>query len=307
MDLLPTDQQEALRKTNTERLRQMAAKTGDVEDDELETMDRMALLEVVAKDVVSRRGAAGRLKSEKSDRLREMELQLELKRMELEAEGKQREAELERRRTEVQAEAENKRLEAEAENRRREAETELESKRIDAENRALELQNKREKREHELRLAEAGRPAEGVEREDYGGESGDKQGRPRVDPRRPRVETLADRVKRYGSALKQVVSPMPTNATEIPQFFESLEAMFRTFEVPADLCAKLLLPFSSVKAKSLISRLRAEELEDCEGVRDFILSEFKLTPREYKARFDNATKRPDETFIYFAARLRNNL
>ena len=53
--------------------------------------------------------------------------------------------------------------------------------------------------------------------------------------------------------------------------------------------------------------MNAEELEDYEGVRDFLLSEFKLTPREYKARFDNATKRPDETFIYFAARLRNNL
>jgi len=37
--------------------------------------------------------------------------------------------------------------------------------------------------------------------------------------------------------------PMPTEATEIPQFFESLEAMFRSFEIPADLRAKLLLPF----------------------------------------------------------------
>jgi len=62
--------------------------------------------------------------------------------------------------------------------------------------------------------------------------------------------------------------------------------------------AKLLLPFLSVKAKSLISRLNAEELEDYEGTRDFLLSEFKLTPREYKARFDNATKRLDETFIF---------
>jgi len=37
---------------------------------------------------------------------------------------------------------------------------------------------------------------------------------------------------------------MPTDATEIPQFFESLEAMFRSFEIPADFRAKLLLPFS---------------------------------------------------------------
>ena len=45
-------------------------------------------------------------------------------------------------------------------------------------------------------------------------------------------------------------------------FFESLEAMFRTFEVPDDLRAKLLLPFLSQKAKSVTSRLYAEELED---------------------------------------------
>ena len=47
MDQLPTDQQEALRKTNTERLRIMAAKTYDVGNDELETMDRTALLDVI--------------------------------------------------------------------------------------------------------------------------------------------------------------------------------------------------------------------------------------------------------------------
>jgi len=99
---------------------------------------------------------------------------------------------------------------------------------------------------------------------------------------------------------------MPSNATEIPQFFDSLEAMFRLFEIPADSRAKLLLPFLTFKAKSLVSRLYAEELEDYKKVRHFLLSEFKLTPKEYKARFGNANKRPDETFIYFATRLRNN-
>ena len=76
---------------------------------------------------------------------------------------------------------------------------------------------------------------DGVERGGYDDQNmdkdGDERGRPRVEPRRPRVETLADRVKRYGSALKEVVSPMPSDATEILQFFESLEAMFRLFEL----------------------------------------------------------------------------
>jgi len=57
---------------------------------------------------------------------------------------------------------------------------------------------------------------------------------------------------------------MPTDATEIPHFFESLEAMFRAFEISADLRAKLRLQFLSLKAKSLISRLSADELEDYE-------------------------------------------
>ena len=118
------------------------------------------------------------------------------------------------------------------------------------------------------------------------------------------METLAERVKRYGSALKQVIAPMTNDVTEIPQFFESLEAMFRSVEVPEDLHAKLLLPFLSQKAKSLISRLSSDEVDKYDDVKDHILSEFKLTPRDYKARFDNATKRTDETYVYFVARLR---
>jgi len=107
MDKLPTDQQGALRKTNTERLRIMATKTYDAGDEELETMDITALLEVVARDIVSRRGATSRRRSEKSDQVREMELQLELKRMEVESKKIEKKAELERKRVELQNEREH--------------------------------------------------------------------------------------------------------------------------------------------------------------------------------------------------------
>ena len=79
------------------------------------------------------------------------------------------------------------------------------------------------------------------------------------------METLADKVKRCGSALKQVVSHMTDDASE--------------FEVPDDLWAKLLLPFLSSKAKTRISRLNADGMNNYEGLIDFLLSEFKLTPR----------------------------
>jgi len=51
----------------------------------------------------------------------------------------------------------------------------------------------------------------------------------------------------YGIALKQVVTPMPSDTSEIPQFFENLESMFRMFEVTEDLHAKLLLPFCQTR------------------------------------------------------------
>ena len=107
MDQLPEEQQKALRETNTERLRLMAAKTGDVEDEELEIMDRTALLAIVIKDTLARKGmekgAIAGIESERKDTARELEIQLELKKLELEnrrAENRKAEIEVENRREE---------------------------------------------------------------------------------------------------------------------------------------------------------------------------------------------------------------
>jgi len=128
-----------------------------------------------------------------------------------------------------------------------------------------------------------------------------------VPPPRPQRRTApADRVKRYGSALKQVITPMSDDPTEA-HFFENLEAIFESFEVPLDLRATLLLLFLSQRARILTARGGIGDFNDYAKLKDFILSEFKLTPREYKARFDGATKRDDKMFVLFTARLSNNL
>lgn len=297
MDQLTTDQQENLRKSSTDRLRIMAARMEEVSDEDVMAMDRPELLQVVAHGILaskeSDKAATPKLESQRSDRLREIELQLELKRIEVAAENKRIEAEqeLEYRRLEM----ENKRLEIEQAHKRREMEMELERKKLEVEMKRIE---------HEAMMAEmVGNHGEGQEVQ----EGNDHETLVRVGHARPRVETMADRIKRYGSAMKQVISPMTNDASDLPQFFENIEAIFLSFEVPYDLRAKLLLPHLSQKARTLTARLTAEEMDNYEGVKDFLLSEFKLTPREYKHRFDNATKRPDETFVFFTARLRNNL
>ena len=71
MEKLPSDQQETLRKANTERLRVMAARTGDVDDDELESMDRAALMDIVVKGMLAKKetdkGAVARRTTERGN------------------------------------------------------------------------------------------------------------------------------------------------------------------------------------------------------------------------------------------------
>jgi len=85
----------------------MAARTGTVDDDTINKMDRAELIQVVAQSMVDKKnekGATSRKKSERSDEVRELELQIESRRIEMEArrieaenEGKQMELENERK------------------------------------------------------------------------------------------------------------------------------------------------------------------------------------------------------------------
>ena len=81
--------------------------------------------------------------------------------------------------------------------------------------------------------------------------------------------------------------------------------MWKNYEVPKEIQAKLILPLLTPRAKMLMSRSSAEELADIDKIRDFLTAEFKLTPREYRARFNAATRNADEMHVAFWARLDN--
>ena len=315
MERLSQEQQESLRKTSNERLRVMAARIGSVSDEEIAAMDRAALLQIVAAGSTAR--AEGEKDVTPSATARkppgEVEMQLELKRAELEL----KRMEAEDRKAEREAEDKERALkmrQMEMEERREEKQRQDRKDQMDFDLRVkeLDMQTERQRLEHEVQMAHSERGSVagvgdmGAERR----EDTDDTGEP-IEPRviirpRDRATVLADRVKRYGSALKQVISPMSEDPVEIPAFFETYENVCHAFEVPDDLKPKLLLPFLCKKARSLTARLSVVQLNDYEYVKDFILNQFKLTPRQYKARFDQAEKRFDETFIMFAARLRNN-
>ena len=114
---------------------------------------------------------------------------------------------------------------------------------------------------------------------------------------------IASPVKWYGSTLAK----FPHDSTEIPAYFDNVERLFLSYEVPNTIRVKLLLPYLSEKCRTLVARLKSDEIDDYPAVCQFLLNEFKLTPSQFEERFDKATKSHEETYILFCSRLRGLL
>jgi hypothetical protein len=100
---------------------------------------------------------------------------------------------------------------------------------------------------------------------------------------------------------------MPKDSAEFIAYFESVENLFELYGVPKDIQSKLLIAKLSGKPKSLISKLSVTQLNDYKIVKDCILKEFQITPRELRARFVQAKKREDESYAIFRGRLELSL
>jgi len=79
------------------------------------------------------------------------------------------------------------------------------------------------------------------------------------------------------------------------------------YKVPAKVQAKILIPFFTAQAKFLVNQITIDDMSKYDELKEFLLTEYKLTPREYKIRFETAVKHADETYTLFAAKLRNLL
>jgi hypothetical protein len=94
--------------------------------------------------------------------------------------------------------------------------------------------------------------------------------------------------------VKNVMPRFPTDVADVPMFFEGVDKLFGSFEVPDDLRAKLLLLCFSDEVNSLFLRLEQAKREKHSEVKALLLKELKLTPIQFKKRFDRATRNKDE-------------
>jgi len=130
----------------------------------------------------------------------------------------------------------------------------------------------------------------------------------KIDADRAKQEaSLAARTKKFADSIKHVLVKMSDDPAELPMFFAGVENLYKMYEIPVDLQAKLLLPWLSKKARVITNRLSLRELDDYNVVKQRILTEFRLTSREYLSRFQEAQKQSDESYVYFRGRLQNLL
>jgi len=81
------------------------------------------------------------------------------------------------------------------------------------------------------------------------------------------------------------------NTNEYPAYFESVEDIFRTTQVPKNIQAKLILPKLNDHSRSLLTKMPKEHPDDYGQMKTYLLREFKLTAEQYRDSFWSATKR----------------
>jgi len=192
MDKLQADQHEQL-KCSTERLRVKLAQAG-IDEENILGMDRSNLLEAMANVILEQETERepvdeSRDASAMEVRLRELALE-ELK---------------------VKTDADIRKREADAQNKEREGEMRKIELDIEMRNRQLEV-------DREVRILELRGQQEAETRD--GGYVGLDLG-----PKRTWDDSRAGRTKRYGDTLKHVLPQMPTEITELPQFFDTVEKL----------------------------------------------------------------------------------
>jgi len=135
-----------------------------------------------------------------------------------------------------------------------------------------------------------------------------RQRQQRHDATRIKEETsLLGRTKKVAEIVKNVIPFQPSENAKLQAFFDSDENLFKLYECSDELKSKILLPKITGRAHAIVNKLPLSQHDSYEAIRMALLSLFKLTPGELRSHFSQASKRIDESWALFAARLENLL
>jgi len=98
-----------------------------------------------------------------------------------------------------------------------------------------------------------------------------------IDAEKAKQEgSLAARTKKFADSVKHVFVKMSDDPAELPMFFAGVDNLYKMYEIPKDLQAKLLLPLLTKKARLVTNRLTLAELDNYDVIKQRILTEFRF-------------------------------
>ena len=90
------------------------------------------------------------------------------------------------------------------------------------------------------------------------------------------------RVKRASDLLHKSIQPLPKNAEDVPSWFVAFETQLTLNGVASDVWLPLLNQFLTDKARRLVDRLPATDVDTYDKLHKAIMREYDLTPSAYK-------------------------
>jgi len=96
---------------------------------------------------------------------------------------------------------------------------------------------------------------------------------------------------------------MPQDIWQLPVYFDTVENLFTTFEVPDELQTLLLRPFLSECALSLLTHLDNVHASKLSEIRKYLMEQFNLTAVQFRNKFNTVVKQNGESYALYCNRL----
>jgi len=128
----------------------------------------------------------------------------------------------------------------------------------------------------------------------------EKAGRDAMKEKNNRKEV---RLKRGSEVLKGWFYMMPNNPLEVPTFFENVDRQFHMNDIADDLKLSLVIQYLSSKARLLMTKLPADQIDTYHKLKTSSLKQFRLTSTKFRKAFFEAKKSDDEAYVQFSTRL----
>ena len=299
------DKQAEIKKMSTERLMAKLIKSGK-DEAVVRSMTRQELIDEYTTSVSLETEPRAEIVSEQPQSAVELEkwkFLMELKLKEQEHDRLRKRDEEEIRLKEEQSAQELKMKEEEIRLKEQQSAQELKLKEREMKLKELEYDRLRKRDEEELKLREE-KLRQKEEELQYRNQNVQQQ----AEHERRRLnekDSLVNRIKSYSEAMKNVLWKLPQDASELPSFFEHLENAFDIYGVDQDIKSKLLQMCLHDKAKSLISRLTIQQLDNYNMLKEFLLNEFRVSPVKLREQFFTTKKSPNETYQLLLSKLKN--